>query len=139
MVGYLGDYFFFFFDFLFFLFFEVWIETFSLKRGCCEGFQCFSSHTSQIVHFIFVWKKKMLFTFQSNLNINYICNLQFTDKTILSIMKLYKYIYCLKSLNANTVSLHVFFWTLVQCQVTFTRMHLKKTKTKLLLSFSIHG
>lgn len=81
----------------------------------------------------------MLFTFQSNLNINYICNLQFTDKTILSIMKLYKYIYCLKSLNANTVSLHVFFWTLVQCQVTFTRMHLKKTKTKLLLSFSIHG
>lgn len=56
-------------------------------------------------------EKKMLFTFQSNLNINYICNLQFTDKTILSIMKFYKYIYCLKSLNANTVSLHVFLDT----------------------------
>lgn len=47
-------------------------------------------------------EKKILFTFQSNLNINYICNLQFTDKTILSIMKFYKYIYCLKSLNANS-------------------------------------
>lgn len=108
MVGYLGDYFFFFFDFLFFLFLKCELKRSHLREGAVKGFSVFR-HTHQIVHFIFVWKKKKLFTFQSNLNINYICNLQFTDKTILSIMKLYKYIYCLKSLNANTVSLHVFF------------------------------
>lgn len=78
---------------------------FSLKRGCCEGFQCFR-HTRHRLSILFLYEKKILFTFPTNLN--YICNLLFTDETILSFMKFYKYIYCLKSLNANTVSLHVF-------------------------------
>lgn len=109
MVGYLGDYFFFFFDFLFFLFLKCELKRSHLREGAVKGFSVFR-HTHHRLSILFLYgKKKMLFTFQSNLNINYICNLQFTDKTILSIMKLYKYIYCLKSLNANTVSLHVFF------------------------------
>lgn len=44
----------------------------------------YSSHTSQIVHFIFVWKEKKK-DFPDNLDINYISNLLFTDKTIFSV------------------------------------------------------
>lgn len=111
MVGYLGDYFFFFFDFLFFLFLKCDLKCSHLREGAVKGFSVFR-HTHHRLSILFLYgKKKKLFTFQSNLNINYICNLQFTDKTILSIMKFYKYIYCLKSLNANTASLHVFLDT----------------------------
>lgn len=55
----------------------------SLQRGCCERFQCLS-HTSQIVHFIFVWKKKKTSP-PGNLSVNYISSLLFTDETTFSV------------------------------------------------------
>lgn len=79
---------------------------FSLERGCCGRFQCIC-HTHHRFSILFLYEKKI----PNNLDINYISNLLFTDKTILCIMKFYKYIYCLKSLNANTISCMLFLDT----------------------------
>lgn len=77
-----------------------------------KGFSVCVSHTHHRLSILFLYekKKKKTVCFLDNLDINYTCNLLFTDKNDpVCIMKFYKYIYCLKSLNANTTSLHVLF------------------------------